>query len=462
MRWCLAFVLVLALLLLSAHTSTAWSLATSDDVVFSSGTIPTDLDGNPVSAHEGCMLTTEDSYLWYGSGAKQNVSDGTLWDWLSDSVLLYTSHDLSDWKRRATVFTAAAVRSDVRQRLAGSSNGPLRLERPKVLYNAAHRYYVLIVSLGSLDRSKAEVGWAVSVSPYGPFKFDGARQADGLPSYDLTVGSVDDTDAWLARTVPRTGIVISKLAGDYLDSSGRCATLPAPKSALQPQQSPAPHATSRRWQFWFGNAAHDGPVPTAAGASVAAAAAATGAAAEAVAVAADGLRSGLHLAARAMQLLFRQQQRQRQQWQVGTTKAVDAGALCLFMFGGKWYLLATQKMGWAPTKTILYVNNGTDPCDESSWHQLPAPAKGPGSGQTFDSTPAFVYAHEFSGSDKTLLVYFGDRWQPSVPQGPSNASYVWLPLVAAGDARQPDALQLLNLNSWRLGDFRPPAALEQS
>lgn len=157
-----------------------------------------------------------------------------------------------------------------------------------------------------------------------------------------------------------------------------------------------------------------------------------------------------------------------------------------------------------PTQTILYVNDGSSPCDESSWRQLPAPAKGPGSGQTFDSTPAFVYAHQFSGSDQVitsfagcsrvpswlmqgpslipdlnlaacflclvvlllalqmLLVYFGDRWQPSVPQGPSNASYVWLPLVAAGDVRQPDALQLLNLNSWRLGDFRPPAALAQS
>lgn len=46
-----------------------------------------------------------------------------------------------------------------------------------MLYNAAHRYYVLIVSLASLDRSRAEVGWAVSVSPYGPFKLDGARCA---------------------------------------------------------------------------------------------------------------------------------------------------------------------------------------------------------------------------------------------------------------------------------------------
>lgn len=44
-----------------------------------------------------------------------------------------------------------------------------------MLYNAARRYYVLLVSLSSLDRSVSEVAWAVSVSPWGPFKFDSAR-----------------------------------------------------------------------------------------------------------------------------------------------------------------------------------------------------------------------------------------------------------------------------------------------
>jgi hypothetical protein len=160
------------------------------------------------------------------------------------------------------------------------------------------------------------------------------------------------TAAVQARTVPGTGIVISKLAGDYLDSSGRCATLPAAKNALQPQQPqqrPVQHDVPGRWRLWFDDAEHDSPVPTAADASVAAVAAtATGVAAEAVAVAAAGLRSGLHLAARAMQLAFRQRQQQQQQqhWQAGTAKPADAGALCLFTFGGKWYLLAAQKMGW--------------------------------------------------------------------------------------------------------------------
>jgi hypothetical protein len=57
----------------------------------------------------------------------------------------------------------------------------------------------------------------------------------------------------------------------------------------------------------------------------------------------------------------------------------------------------------SPTKAVLYVNDGSSPCDESSWHQLPSPAQGPGAAHTFESTPAFVYAHTFEGSDQVMM-----------------------------------------------------------
>jgi hypothetical protein len=64
---------------------------------------------------------------------------------------------------------------------------------------------------------------------------------------------------------------------------------------------------------------------------------------------------------------------------------------------------------------------------------------------------------------QVVLVYFGDRWRPSQPAGPSNASYVWLPLVPqTKPGAEPDSLQLLNLDTWRLGDFRPPSKLQAS
>jgi len=54
------------------------------------------------------------------------VSDGTTWGWVSDSILLYTSHNLNSWRKRSIIFTADQVPNTVRHRLLGGSDGPLR------------------------------------------------------------------------------------------------------------------------------------------------------------------------------------------------------------------------------------------------------------------------------------------------------------------------------------------------
>jgi hypothetical protein len=55
------------------------------------------------------------------------VSSGTGWDWLSDSIQLYTSPDLSSWRRRGTVFAVDSLPQAVVQRLQGSNaDSPLR------------------------------------------------------------------------------------------------------------------------------------------------------------------------------------------------------------------------------------------------------------------------------------------------------------------------------------------------
>jgi hypothetical protein len=68
----------------------------------------------------------------------------------------------------------------------------------------------------------------------------------------------------------------------------------------------------------------------------------------------------------------------------------------------------------APTKAVLYVNDGSSPCDESSWRQLPQPATGPGASHTFESSPAFVYAHQFVGSDQVIQCHPGEGWSWSL------------------------------------------------
>eukprot|EP00878_Enallax_costatus_P044629 GHUV01053325.1.p1 GENE.GHUV01053325.1~~GHUV01053325.1.p1 ORF type:complete len:140 (+),score=42.38 GHUV01053325.1:567-986(+) len=114
------------------------------------------------------------------------------WDWLSSAVNLYTSHDLSTWHKKSPVFTAAALPAVVQKQLG--SAGPYRIERPKVLYDSARRYYVLIFHLDSIDCDLNQIGWAVSPSPYGPFSFEQATKPDGLASLDMNVAAVVDPE----------------------------------------------------------------------------------------------------------------------------------------------------------------------------------------------------------------------------------------------------------------------------
>lgn len=152
-----------------------------------------------------------------------------------------------------------------------------------------------------------------------------------------------------ARTVPGTGIVISKLNADFLDSSGRCATIPASKPTWQLRLQPVMRAVSLLQQLRGGGGGTQTQTESAAaGASYPA----TTAAAVAAAAAASGsLRSRLHAVGRALRFWVSDGRHQMQHIVGGggaaaIAKARDAGAPCLFKFRGKWYLLAAQQAGW--------------------------------------------------------------------------------------------------------------------
>uniref|UniRef100_A0A383VWQ5 Glycosyl hydrolase family 32 N-terminal domain-containing protein n=1 Tax=Tetradesmus obliquus TaxID=3088 RepID=A0A383VWQ5_TETOB len=386
-----------------------------------------DSDGNQINAHEGWILQIEDTYLWYGTSHKTLTADPATGssDWLSGSINLFVSRDLASWRRKPAVFSAAgitastapaAVAASRRLRAAVKGAGPYRIERPKVLYNSGHRYYVLLFHLDSIDMGLAQLGWAVSPSPYGPFVFQAASQPDGLGSLDLSVAAAGDSaDAYLVRSVPGGSLAISKLSPDYLGTQGVCGSL----HQHQHQQQPHPAAAAA--------AAH---------------AAATGMASEDMqgAAAAAGVQGS----------------------RVGGT------APSLFAFNGRWYLLVSRGSGWSPGPLQLFVSNGSDPCG-ASWSPIKHAAAGPGSGSGFDSSPAFALPYRFGGPGRDgaadgcsqsscLPIYFGDRWNQQGPGSVGNASYVWLPFVPAAGSADPSALQLLNPGGpWKISDYRQPA-----
>jgi hypothetical protein len=80
-----------------------------------------------------------------------------------------------------------------------------RIQRVRALYNSESRRYVLLFGLSTPGYSLASVGFATSVSPLGPFKWELAAQPDSLPSYDVAAAADDDGSAYLVRGLERRG-----------------------------------------------------------------------------------------------------------------------------------------------------------------------------------------------------------------------------------------------------------------
>lgn len=118
-------------------------------------------DGKHVNVHGGNILALGGTYYWYGEARSH---DGKPYSSLG--VGLYTSKDLLHWTSRGLVLPVS--------REAGSDiEGGCIMERPKVVYNARTRKYVMWfhLELKGQGYDAARYGIATSDTPAGPFRF---------------------------------------------------------------------------------------------------------------------------------------------------------------------------------------------------------------------------------------------------------------------------------------------------
>lgn len=99
-------------------------------------------------------MTRGSIYYWYG----EDRSPGT-----RGAVACYSSSNLYDWKREGVVLD--------RDALPKSGNASSFLERPKVIFNARTRQYVMWMHLEQRGYNFARAGIATSSSPTEPFTF---------------------------------------------------------------------------------------------------------------------------------------------------------------------------------------------------------------------------------------------------------------------------------------------------
>lgn len=121
---------------------------------FAPGKTWLDTEGLRIQAHGGGLLLRSNTWFWYG---EDRTPGG------SGSVAVYSSTNLSDWKRVGVALSKVELPVIDGKRTF--------VERPKVIYNKRTGKYVMWTHLEQARYAFARAGIAISDTPAGPFTF---------------------------------------------------------------------------------------------------------------------------------------------------------------------------------------------------------------------------------------------------------------------------------------------------
>ncbi len=119
-----------------------------------------DTEGNHINAHGGNIIQYEGTYYWYGENRPYRGFT------TEEGVGVYSSQDLKTWKNEGIALA-------VSQEAGHDIEKGCIMERPKVIYNAKTKKFVMLFHLELKGRGyeAARVAFAESDSPTGPFRF---------------------------------------------------------------------------------------------------------------------------------------------------------------------------------------------------------------------------------------------------------------------------------------------------
>ena len=203
----------LLLVIVAAFTQSSFAAGAS----FTPGARMLDTGGEVIQAHGGGILYHEGNYYWYGENKDGPTLPaggcGARVDALG--VNAYKSRDLITWENLGTVLPA--VTNDPTHDLHPSKI----IERPKVLFNAATKSFVMWLHVDTADYKFARVAVAESAKPEGPFRYLGSFRPDSHESRDMTVFQDDDGSAWLIFSAENNSTLrIAPLSPDFRTLAG--------------------------------------------------------------------------------------------------------------------------------------------------------------------------------------------------------------------------------------------------
>ncbi len=353
--WLLAFLLALALP----------SSLCAKKVIYP-GQLWYDDRGIHINAHGGGVLYHDGTYYWYGEHKAANTSSALV------GVTCYSSRDLVNWKYRGVALSVSdSVGSDIERGCI--------LERPKVIYNAKTKKFVLWFHLELKDKgyAAARYGVAISDSPVGPFRYlRSGRVLPGKYSVEMTPQSIATMDTlntnyykeWWTPTW-REAIVKGlffkrdfaggQMARDqtvYVDDDGKAYHIYSSEDNLTLQIA----------ELTDDYTAHTGRFAR---------------------MAPGGQNE----------------------------------APAILKRNGKYWMITSGCTGWEPNEARMFsADNIFGP-----WTQHPSPCVGPNAKKTFDGQSTYILQ-----TTKGEYIFMADIWRP---KNPIDARYIWLPIRFDGE-----------------------------
>lgn len=154
-----------------------------------------------MQAHGAGVFVQDGTYYLIG----EDKTNGSAFQ----NINCYSSTDLVSWTYVGALLSQTSSAGDL---------GPNRVvERPKLLYNASTRKYVLWIHIDDSSYAEAKVGVATSDSVCGQYTYQGSWRPLGYQSRDLGVFQDDDGSAYLLTEDRENGLRIDAMTSDYLN-----------------------------------------------------------------------------------------------------------------------------------------------------------------------------------------------------------------------------------------------------
>ncbi|MDR2680762.1 MAG: glycoside hydrolase family 43 protein [Tannerella sp.] len=351
---------------------------------FYPGKIWKDNTGLHINAHGGGILYHGGKYYWFGEHKGERSNSAFV------GVTCYSSDNLCDWTYESV---ALSVEKDPRSEIV---EGCI-IERPKVIYNAKTKKFVMYFHLDLKDKGyvAARAGIAVSNKVTGPYTY--------LKSYRPNAGffSENMTEAQRAATAKPEDFI------EWWTPEWRKAV----EDGMFVRRDFAGGQMSRDMTLYVDDAG------------------------KAYHIYASEENLTLHIAELSDDYLSHTGKYIR----VAPTGHNEAPAI--FKKDGKYYMITSGCTGWAPNAARLFSADDI----WGHWTEYPNPCRGEDAELTFHSQSTYILSVQ---GKKDAFIFMADRW---TPENPIDGRYVWLPI------RFENGLPVLEWqDKWELTVFDQP------